>query len=194
LTGLLAVTFLPGNLTAIPVRKLALLTCICTAGLALIHGGTMLRFPKNAENLKRSQWPQEEIAQRMRGFFMSETGRPLTIVAGPSDNWLAGLIAISKTDVLDVYTAADVSLSPWITPERLSKEGALVVWQHPECGVSDEVLPLMGGRTYQITKFARPGAGARAAIAIGYAIYDEKIGGKTSAPPVFPPLTLLPLN
>jgi 4-amino-4-deoxy-L-arabinose transferase-like glycosyltransferase len=192
LMGLLVVTFLPVQLTDIPARKLALLSCIFTAGLALFHGGTMLRYPKNAENLKRMQWPQAELAQQMRGLFMTETGRPVTIVAGPIDNWVAGLIAVSKSNILDIYTAADVTLSPWITPERLSKEGALVVWQNPECGVPDDILPLMDGRPYQIVKFARPGA--HVPLTVGYAIYNVQSGGPKSAPPVFPPLTLLPLN
>jgi 4-amino-4-deoxy-L-arabinose transferase-like glycosyltransferase len=193
LTGLLAVTFLPAQLTDIPARRLALLSCVFTAGLALIHGGTILHISKDAEKLRRSQWPQAEFAQRMRGLFMTETGRPLKIVAGPIDNWVAGLIAVSKSDVLAVYTAADVSLAPWVTPEQLRKEGALVVWQYPECGVPDDVVSLVRGRPYHITNFTRPKAASGSPIAVGYAIFDEKSGGEMSTPPVFPPLTLLPL-
>ncbi len=75
----------------------------------------------------RTQWPDRAMAARFAGLWQKETGKPLRIVAG--DGWLAGLIALRSTPRLSVFTDGDYSEAPWITPQRLSREGALAVWQ-----------------------------------------------------------------
>jgi 4-amino-4-deoxy-L-arabinose transferase-like glycosyltransferase len=196
--GLFAATWLPDRRASISLTRLAALSCALTAALALIHGGTMLRYPNDSEKLKRAQWPQAEINQKMRSLYAVEVGHPLSIVAGPIDNWLAGLIAVSKSDVLDIYTSADTALSPWVTPDRLKAEGALVVWKYPECGVPDELVPLALGRMPRIETFRTSNAAAHRPLRIGYVIYqdsgqDSGASG-TAKSPAMPALTLLLLN
>lgn len=193
-TGLLAVAFLPERWTAVPVRRLAVLTCVFTAVLSLIHGATMLREPEDVEHMKRSQWPQAEISQRMRAIFANETGHPLTIVAGPIDNWLAGLISVSKADILDIYTAADSGLSPWVTRERLATEGALVVWSYPECGVPEALAGLLAGMTPRQERFKLSGSGDAAPLRIGFAVYSGTKDGEDNRPPNLSQLMLLPTH
>jgi 4-amino-4-deoxy-L-arabinose transferase-like glycosyltransferase len=190
-TGLFVATWLPGQWTSISLTKLAALSCALTASLALILGGTMLRYPKSAEKLKRSQWPQAEISEKMRGIFAAEVGHRVSIVAGPIDNWLAGLIAVSKTDVVDIYSSSDTALSPWVTPERLKAEGALVVWQYPECGIPDDLVPLAAGRTPRVESFKRSHSTSATPLEIAYVIYQDSGASSAAKSPVFPALELL---
>ena len=72
-------------------------------------------------------WPQSEISKRFAAIWARETGRPLRIVSG--DNWVAGLVGITATDRPSILNNGDPALSPWITRERLEREGMLIVWE-----------------------------------------------------------------
>lgn len=195
LTGLIVVTLLPERWTAIPLPRLTALSCLFSAGLALVHGATMLSASStNNTSIKRSQWPQAEISNRLRHVFWQETGRKLTIVAGDQDNWLASLIAVSKDDILDVYTAADTQLAPWITAERAEKEGVLVVWQYPECGPPEDLVPLLSGKMAKIESFAVPVRPTARPLSIGYAVYTGNKSVGNLPPPLPSNLSLLPLR
>lgn len=89
--------------------------------LANATGPTALGKPS------RIQWPDRAMAGIFAAEFRSRTGQPLHIVAG--DGWLAGLIATRDPERPSVFTDADMAESPWITPRRLGREGALAVWR-----------------------------------------------------------------
>lgn len=74
----------------------------------------------------RVDWPQKEIANTLSAAWTAETGKPLKIVAGAS--WIAGLVGIDHPDRPSILTEGELKFSPWITPERLRREGALAVW------------------------------------------------------------------
>ena len=65
----------------------------------------------------------EQITQSWK----AATGNPLKIVAG--DTWLAGNVAFYSTDRPATFTEANQLFSPWITPEQLRRDGAVIVWQ-----------------------------------------------------------------
>ncbi len=75
----------------------------------------------------RTQWPDRLMAARFAELWHERTGKPLKIVAG--DNWLAGLIALRSRPRLSLFTDGEYSEARWITPKRLNRDGALVVWQ-----------------------------------------------------------------
>ncbi len=76
--------------------------------------------------LLRVSWPQVSIAEALSTGWKRETNKPLRIVAGSA--WAAGLVAIDHPNRPSILTDGNLAYSPWITPERLRREGALVVW------------------------------------------------------------------
>lgn len=74
----------------------------------------------------RVVWPQADIARELAAAWSAETSRPLRIVAGTS--WIAGLVGIDHPDRPSIMTEGVAAFSPWIKPERLRHEGALLVW------------------------------------------------------------------
>ena len=75
--------------------------------------------------LKMTQ-PAADIGRAFAGNFQSRTGRPLAIVAG--DARLASLIALAAPSRPTLYLDATPELTPWVTPQQIAKDGALVVW------------------------------------------------------------------
>jgi len=75
----------------------------------------------------RTQWPDRALAAAFAAEFQNRTGQPLHIVAG--DGWLAGLIAMRDPARPSVFTDGNMKEAPWITPDRLRRQGAIVVWQ-----------------------------------------------------------------
>jgi hypothetical protein len=70
------------------------------------------------------------VAARVTSVWTTATGQPLRIVAGDKTNWLAGLIALSCCETPpSLFTNGDFSLSPWITEERIAREGVLIIWR-----------------------------------------------------------------
>jgi hypothetical protein len=89
LVGLLAISLTSQRFTQTALRRIAiasfaLLVLIPTAYTAIIRLSPMLRDYVNRQN-----WPQAEIASRMRQAWIQSTGRPLRIVAGDATNWLS---------------------------------------------------------------------------------------------------------
>jgi 4-amino-4-deoxy-L-arabinose transferase-like glycosyltransferase len=75
----------------------------------------------------RIQWPDRTLAAALETAYVRESGVSLRIVA--ADGWLGGLVAMRATSRPSVFTDGSMREAPWITPDRLSREGALVVWR-----------------------------------------------------------------
>ena len=83
-------------------------------------------------------WPQAEIAKRMHAHWAKATNLPLRIVIGDSEP--AGLVALTGAAVPSLVIDGDLSFSPWVTPERIAAQGALVVWRQ----LPDQPQPKLG--------------------------------------------------
>jgi hypothetical protein len=99
------------------------LLVVVPAAYALVY----LFAPTYTGQLKKQNWPQAEISARLQEKWSAATGRPLAIIAG--EPWIAGAVGIGPRIKASILTNADLSQSPWITPERLKREGALVLWE-----------------------------------------------------------------
>lgn len=75
----------------------------------------------------RLSWPASRIAETFAMAYRDRTGRSLQIVGG--DDWLAGLIAMRAPNRPSVFSQNRFSTAPWITPERVAREGMLIVWR-----------------------------------------------------------------
>ena len=86
----------------------------------------------------RVVWPQAEIARALSAAWTAETDKPLKIIAGSS--WAAGLVGINNPDKPSIFTEGIAAYSPWITPERLNRQGALVVWTEGRGSIATPIL------------------------------------------------------
>ncbi len=91
----------------------------------------------------RVNWPQAEIAHALSAAWAQETGQALRIVTGRA--WPAGLVALNHPDKPSILTEGELAFSPWITQERLAREGTLVVWaESSSAGITPAMRMLIG--------------------------------------------------
>ena len=155
--------FDPAALTAL-ARAAAVLVLAIPLGYALVVS-TLLR-PEQRPS--RVNWPRVAIAAELRAAWARETsGAPLSIVAG--DTWIAGLAGLGPNQP-SIFTDGDMRLSPWITPARLARDGALVVWEQVSRGKPPTLDLLIAGRTIHEARFKWPRAPQAADLVVYYAI------------------------
>jgi hypothetical protein len=128
LTGLLLTTLATPGIEEPALRRLTVVSLSLVVVLAAASAADTYFWPRFSKEPARQNWPQAAIADRFRQIWHNETGKPLRIVAGESMNWASGLVALSKGDMPSVFTNASYQRSPWITPERVARDGVLVVW------------------------------------------------------------------
>ena len=117
----------------------------------------------------RVVWPQAEIARKLSEAWSNETGKPLKIVAGTS--WAAGLVGINHPDRPSILTEGNMSWSPWITPERLRRQGALVVWTEGRGSIASPApANLIVGQSVKETRVTMPGRPAGQDVVIKYVV------------------------
>ena len=127
LAGLLAVALVADRLPRSALRRLA----VCAAALLVLlpagYVAFMLVWAPATGRLKKQHWPQAEISTRLQARWASATGKPLLIVAG--EPWVAGAVGLGPGASPSILTNGSLAQAPWISPERLKRDGALVVWQ-----------------------------------------------------------------
>jgi 4-amino-4-deoxy-L-arabinose transferase-like glycosyltransferase len=127
LTGLLLVYFAGERGARASFTRLGMGTLALLIIMPLIYWFTTSYGPEQRGHIARSAWPDKPMARSFDQQYQMLTGQPVQIVAG--DGWLAGLVAMRSNPRASVFTDGDMKQAPWITPQRLSKEGALVVWR-----------------------------------------------------------------
>jgi 4-amino-4-deoxy-L-arabinose transferase-like glycosyltransferase len=175
LSGLLAIAltadrFSPVALQRIARAAVAVLTVV-PAGYALdtLYEARLTNRPK------RQNWPQAEIAHRFATVWRQNTGTELAIVAG--GHWVAGTIALKPGPMASILTLGDLSISPWISADRLRQQGVLVVWEERanRPGPPDELLPLIGNRERLQLHFPWKRFPNAPELVIGYAIVPPNL-------------------
>ena len=168
--GLLVVALVPARLDHLTLRRLATLAAGLLVALPLIYVGDTLLEPRLTGRPKRQGWPQAEMNRRFQAIWLKQTGKPLRIVAG--DFWTAGLVALSPGDMPSIFTNGNFDTAPWITPERLKREGALLVWQagDPAAGIPLDIAPIAGNQPAHFEQFQWPLFTGAQPLLIGYAI------------------------
>lgn len=127
LSGLLAAALLTGRIDEARMRRVvtgAGVLIVLVSGLYFAH----MRYGHQLTGKPlRGNWPQAEIAATLTSAWREETdGAPLRIVAG--DIWTAGLVAMRERPPPHILINGDYSVSPWLTPEAVARDGALVTW------------------------------------------------------------------
>jgi 4-amino-4-deoxy-L-arabinose transferase-like glycosyltransferase len=164
--ALTADRFQPRALKRIAACAAALLVLV-PIGYALI----VLYLPSWHGTQLRANWPQAEISRRMAAIWRRQTDAPLRIVAG--DDWVAGLVGISAPDQPSILSKGSLGLSPWISAERLERQGMLIVWNANRVHIPHALRPLVEAGVRGEEHFSWPGR-ANGDLAIGYVIVPPK--------------------
>jgi 4-amino-4-deoxy-L-arabinose transferase-like glycosyltransferase len=173
LSGLILVSLAGRDASAFNARALRRLVQCAIVIIVATSMGTALttrygnQFRKKPD---RQNWPQAEISARLRQIWQTETGAPLRIVTGTSMNWVAGLVALDEGDVAHIFTSANYRKSPWITPDQVTRDGTLVVWQGQGIKAPPELAKAIGGRAPRYETFALRHPGKTRAVTIGYVV------------------------
>jgi len=128
LLGLLAVALLRKQLSQSALQRIGAGAAILLAIVPAIYF-IQIRFGAQFTGKPvKGNWPQAEITQNLEARWAAQTSNaPLRIVAG--DIWTAGLIGLRDKQPPSIFIDGDGRKSPWITPDRLNREGVLVVWR-----------------------------------------------------------------
>jgi hypothetical protein len=172
LAGLLAVALASRRFDARTLRRIG----ICAAAAILLvppaYAAVVAYTPTRAGSPLRVGWPQAEISARLSSAWLRETGRPLRIVAG--EPWIAGLVGISAPGLPSIFTLGDPALSPWITPERVTREGMLVVWDGRTRHLPALLRPLVEAHPAKAERFQWRRSKQLGALEVGYVIVPPK--------------------
>jgi 4-amino-4-deoxy-L-arabinose transferase-like glycosyltransferase len=180
-SGLLAVMLLRGRTGRVSLRRLvlgvAMLLSIVPAafGVAATIGSPGPRGPRTA-------WPDRAIAAAFADGYRAATGCTLRIVAG--SGWLAGLVAMRSDPRPSVLLDGDLAASPWVTPQRIDRQGLLVVWEiGREQAIADRLAQLPRFREVGTKEFAWPYRPSRPRLAIGWGVVPRAQPGACAATP-----------
>jgi 4-amino-4-deoxy-L-arabinose transferase-like glycosyltransferase len=74
----------------------------------------------------RVHFPAQATSNAIGAAWSAQTSRPLSVVIG--DNWLAGLLSTYHPDRPSILIDGQMWKSPWISKEKLSRDGAVLIW------------------------------------------------------------------
>ncbi len=129
LTGIALFTFA----AAIPITQSGIkrfttgwvIVCGLTIGAAVVLNTAQPYFLHRGT---RIQFPAQAAATAIGKAWDAQTsGHPLKIVIGT--NWLAGLLSAYHPDRPSVLIDGRMWKSPWISRQKLSQQGAVLIWQ-----------------------------------------------------------------
>ncbi len=125
--------------------------------------------PERENKPSRIQWPAQEMSDALGRIWQDREHRPLQIVA--ADGWLGGLIAMDGRPRPSVWIDASFIKSPWITPARLARDGALVVWRIRNGDAPPASLSQIPGlAVLGVKSFAWPAMPGAQPLRIGYGV------------------------
>jgi hypothetical protein len=172
--GILAIALTSQRFGGEALRRIAVCAGVLLIAVPLGYAVvTVVRQSRHGVPL-RVDWPQAEISQRFVDLWARETGQPLRIVAG--NPWVAGLVGATAADRPSIFSRADHASAPWITPERLDREGMLVVWEASKTRMPRTLLPLAAAAPIRKESFRWKRSADGGEIVIRYIIVPPKHG------------------
>jgi len=168
LTGLLIVYAMQARWAETSIRALYVWVAVLFVILPLAYVLSTAWVPEWRGKPSRTQWPDRAMAQTFASAWEEATHTPLRIVA--SDGWTGGLIALRAPGRPSIFIDCDPRHAPWITPARLSREGALVVWQTRTNDSPPATFNLPGMRIMGVKTFAWPREPRAKPLRLGWGI------------------------
>jgi len=169
--GLLAVALTGNRFGERALRRIAACAAALLIAMPLAYAIIVLNVPQWRGAPLRVSWPQAEISRRMTAIWRRRTAAPLRIVGG--DDWIAGLVGISAPDQPSMLNKGRLGLTPWISAERLRRQGMLIVWDTNRPHIPPPLLPLVATGVRGEERIPWPDR-SRGDLAIGYVIVPPK--------------------
>jgi len=162
-------------------RLVAAIMAALVVATPILHTAGLWLSPHLTHKGHRVVWPGTAIGKAVNDAWTRETGgaaagRPLAILAG--NTWLAGLAALYGTSRPAVMLEATHAYAPWVTPEDLRRDGAIVLWQIR--GAGEEAMPAIYGDAGSLAsvrepmRFSWPGGLPIGDIVVGWAIIHPR--------------------
>jgi 4-amino-4-deoxy-L-arabinose transferase-like glycosyltransferase len=169
LAGMVAIALTSARFDATALRRIALFAGVLLLVVPAAYAVAISAGPTRAGAPLRVSWPQAEISKRFVAIWARETGgRPLRIVSG--DDWVANLVGISARDRPSILNRGDPAYSPWITPDRVQRDGLLIVWEARTRRIPVPLQALVDARPAREERFRWRRSKERGDLVIGYAI------------------------
>jgi 4-amino-4-deoxy-L-arabinose transferase-like glycosyltransferase len=172
LAGLLAIALAARRFDARALRRIGICAAVAIILVPIGYAVVVAYGPTRAGVPLRVGWPQAAISDRLVGAWTRETGRPLRIVAG--EPWMAGLVGVSAPNLPSIFTHGDPRLAPWITPERIAREGMLIVWNGRTKHIPKHLLALVEAHHAKVERFHWRWSKKLGELEIGYVIVPPK--------------------
>ena len=153
LVGLLIVLPLRRRIDRRALGRIAGAALALTLVIPILYAGALVAQPySGAARPIRAVWPKAALSARMVAIWSEATHAPLRIVGG--DDWVAGLVGLDASDRPSIYPDLQPSLALWITPERVAREGMLVLWEDRGRGMPPAMRAHAKGRAHGEETFA----------------------------------------
>jgi hypothetical protein len=172
LAGILAIALTSERFDGVALKRIAICAAVAIVAVPLAYALIIAAGPSRAGAPLRVSWPQSDVSKRFAVIWARETGRPLRIVSG--DNWVAGLVGVSAKDRPSILNNGDPAFSPWITPERMQRDGMLIVWDASTKRIPPPLQPWVDGAPAREERFRWRRSRDRGDLVIGYAIVPPK--------------------
>jgi len=131
LSGLIAVALLTHRMDARRMQATFIGAGVVIVIVSGLYFGHMRYGYQLTGDPLRGNWPQARIDAAMQEQWRVATNdAPLRIVAG--DIWTTGLVGLNDRPPPHVLINGDYAISPWLTPDDVARDGALVVWSGSE--------------------------------------------------------------
>ena len=169
-SGLLAIALASGRFTESGFRRLISGAAAVLIGIAAVYAADSL-LGNRAQGRYRPQqasWPAVEIAHLALQAWSQEAGAPLHVVVG--ETRLAGVVALAAPTDPSVLSEGEYWRSPWVTPERVKREGALIIWSEPGGLPPNRMRELAGTATIHHAEVAWPRAPGKPPLQLFYAV------------------------
>lgn len=166
LAGLGLVACVPSRFDAVAVRRVFAAAFVL---LAVAAGSFAMRYVVTASTAAsplRTQWPQLAMVSRLTDIWKQQTDAPLRIVGG--NDWVAGLVSLALKPRGSVFVQLNPALSPWVSSERVQREGMLVVWNGDDVPAYAE--DLIDDHVHGVESFAWSTSDAARPLRIGYVV------------------------
>jgi hypothetical protein len=155
------------------MKRLQLFAVVALALPPMFYCGVLFSDQHSPHRkMMRVNWPQSAIERELGGAWSVATGRPLKIVCGSA--WIAGLVGLNNPDAPSILFNGDLTRSLWITPDRITREGMLVVWVE---GIEPETKDMMElAKSYPVHSIRIPLPRSRqdTAITVSYVIVPPR--------------------
>ncbi len=173
-TALFAFSGIAAVLLAGPVLKIgrlkvaAVITALIIVALPVINAGHHhLRLAWGAGHVP-TLYPASALAAEIEKRWAERMATPLRIIVG--ERWHAGNVAFYASSRPQILLDADFKISPWISRERLAREGGMAVWHPSDTGTLERLRRLVPNLDAEGYAYAPPAVAGASPTRLAYAV------------------------